>query len=105
MYEVFVTNEFEEKIERWDKKDRESVEKIYNQLTENPYVGDQISYPFLREKKISGKRIYYLIYDDLVLVLMVATSSKKDQQKTINSIKNKLPEFRRLAEEASKRHV
>ncbi|MBI5390006.1 hypothetical protein HZB02_00780 [Candidatus Woesearchaeota archaeon] len=61
-------------------------------------MGKPLGYPFLREKKISGRRVYYLIYDDIRLVLLVATSEKKDQQATIDHLKQHLKEFRTVAE-------
>lgn len=64
----------------------------------NPFVGDLIAYRFLREKRIREKRIYYLVYEDLKLVLLVATSGKKNQQATIDHIKRHLDEFRKVAE-------
>lgn len=56
-------------------------------MIKNPFVGKQLSYKFLREKRIKDKRIYYLVYEDIVLVLLIAVSKKKDQQMTINHIK------------------
>ncbi len=61
-----------------------------------------MSYPFFREKRIKEKRIYYLVYDDLKLVLLVATSGKKDQQLTIDHIKHSLHEYKKIAEEIIK---
>lgn len=61
-----------------------------------------MSYPFFREKRIKKKRIYYLVYDDLKLVLLVATSGKKDQQSTIDHIKHNLYEYKKIAEEIIK---
>ena len=48
------------------------------------------------------KRVYFLIYEDLKLVLLVATSGKKDQQATIDHIKNNLDEFRKVAKDIAK---
>ncbi|MEK6900261.1 MAG: hypothetical protein AABX05_04000, partial [Nanoarchaeota archaeon] len=45
-----------------------------------------MGYPYLREKKIGGRRIYYLIYDDVKAVYMVGISDKDDQQMVINTI-------------------
>ena len=55
-------------------------------LSENPFVGRPLSYPFFRELKASGFRIYYLIYESTQSVYVVNLSDKKDQQKIINSI-------------------
>lgn len=103
MYFVIGTETFEKEVNKLDKSEREIVDKIPKKLAENPYIGDQLLYPFLREKRIDGrKRIHYLIYDDLKLVLLIATSTKKYQQQTINYIKTNFSEFRKIAEEISK---
>ena len=40
--------------------------------------------------------MYYIIYDDYVLVFVLAISDKKDQQKVINTIKNLIPYYRAI---------
>ena len=72
------------------------------QLKENPYVGDSIKYKFFREKRIKEKRIYYLIYDDLSAVLIVAFGGKKAQQSTINKIIRDFPKFKEYTEKVLK---
>ena len=54
---------------------------------ENLYVGNPLNVRWFREKRIEKYRIYYLIYEDLRSVFMVAISEKKDQQKVINTIR------------------
>ncbi len=102
MFNVIGTQTYLQEIAQWPKDYQEMAEKVPPQLANNPFVGDYLSYPFLREKRINEKRIYYLIYKDLNLVLMVAVSGKKDQQATINHIKRKFDEFRIYAEKISK---
>lgn len=102
MFAVIGTETYLYEIKKWPKADQEAAAKIPQHLAENPYVGKHLSYPFLREKKIGGRRVYYLIYDDLKLVLLVATSEKKDQQATIAHIKMGLDEFREIAEKIAK---
>jgi len=101
-YTVIETDAYQKEVNKWDKSNREVADKVPDQLKENPYSGKQLSYNFLREKKIRDKRIYYLIYEDLKLVLLVATSSKKDQQRVIDFIKDNLSEWRGIAEEVSR---
>ncbi len=60
--------------------------KIENQLVVNPYVGDHIRVSWCREKKFGKFRVYYLIYDNLDAVYLVAISDKKDQKAVINTI-------------------
>lgn len=102
MYKVIATDTYQKEIDRWTKADKEIAEKLPNKLSINPLIGKPLSYPFLREKRIREKRVYYLIYHDLNLVLLVATSSKKDQKETIAYIKRYLTDFRILAESISK---
>jgi len=64
-------------------------------LTENPFVGDQLQIRSLREKRLREKRLYYLVFEDLQAVLIVAISDKKTQQKTINSILLRINEYRK----------
>lgn len=50
---------------------------------------------FFREKRVREKRVYYLVYDDLSAVLIIAFSGKKEQKETIDEIVKYLPEFKR----------
>lgn len=102
MFVVIGTETYLKELNKWPKSDQEAAAKLPLQLKENPFVGKPLSYPFLREKRIGGRRIYYLIYEDLGLVLLVATSEKKDQQETINHIKYQLYDYKKIAIEISK---
>jgi mRNA-degrading endonuclease RelE of RelBE toxin-antitoxin system len=101
-YRVIATQTYKEEKKKWSKSDQKTTEKIEKKLTDNPYVGDQCQYKFLREKRVGGKRIYFLVYDDLKLVLLVATSGKKDQQDTINHVIEQFDEFKELAKKIFK---
>ena len=103
MYKVIETETYRKELRKWSKADIEAAKKISQKLAINPFVGDPLSYPFLREERVKKKRIYFLVYGDLKLVLVVATSGKDDQQSTINYLKNNLGEFKILAEHISKR--
>ena len=102
MFVVIGTETYLQELNKWPKQEYEQATKIPQKLAESPFSGKQLSYPFLREKKIGGRRIYYLVYEDLRLVLLVAASGKKNQQATIEHIKENLKEFRIYAKEASK---
>lgn len=93
-YAVYTTESFEKEVDKLDNSDKEKIQKLFIQLKENPYVGDSIRYRFFREKRIREKRIYYLIYDDLNAVLVVAFGGKKDQKETIDEIIKLLPEYK-----------
>ena len=102
MYTVIGTNAYLKALKKWPRAGVEEAEQLPKKLAQNPTIGKPLTYPFLREKKIGGRRIYYLIYDDLKLVLLIATSGKKDQQATINHIKFRFKEFRAEAERIAK---
>jgi len=93
-YAVYTTESFDKEAEKLSSSDKEIIRKIFLQLKDNPYVGDQIRYRFFREKRAREKRIYYLVYDDLNAVLVVAFGGKKAQHETIDEIAKMLPEFK-----------
>ncbi|MBU3907357.1 MAG: hypothetical protein KKA64_03845 [Nanoarchaeota archaeon] len=97
-YAVYATESFEKEMNKLSSSDKEIIKKIFLQLKENPYVGDQTRYRFFREKRMREKRIYYLVYDDLSAVLIVALGGKKAQQETIEEIIKYLPEFKKYLE-------
>lgn len=98
-YAVYTTESFENKIEKISNSDKEIIQKLFIRLKENPYVGNPIRYKFFREKRIREKRVYYLIYDDLQTVLIVAFGGKKAQRETIDEIIKLLPEYKEYMKE------
>lgn len=102
-YAVYVTESFEKETEKLSEADKTIIQKIFLQLKDNPYAGDQIRYRFFREKRIREKRIYYLVYDELSAVLVVAFGGKKAQQETIDEIIKLLPEFKLYLENLLKK--
>ena len=97
-YAVYALNVFDKEMDKLPKFDKEIIQKILLQLKENPYTGDQIRYKFFREKRVKEKRIYYLVYDDLKIVLMVAVGGKKAQKETIDNIVEYFKEYRKYVE-------
>ena len=100
-YTVYTLNVFDKEMNKFSESDKGLVQKIFLQLKDNPYVGDQIRDRFFREKRFREKRIYYLIYDDLKIVLMVAIGGKKAQQETIDEIIKYFKEYREYAQKLS----
>ena len=86
-YQIYHSSRFDRELAKFDVEFQKRVDKIEDQLVENPYVGDPLNVKWFREKRADKYRIYYLIYDDLKAVFMVAISEKKDQQKVINTIR------------------
>lgn len=85
-FKVFTTQEFDKDIVLLEKAEQERIEKILKQLKEQGGdVGKPLSgLTFFREKKFEGKRLYFLIYKELSVILVVGISNKKAQQATIN---------------------
>lgn len=78
-----------------DAEELNKFSKFKNKLKENPYLGDQIRVPFFREFKTNkGKRAYFLIYEEIKIVLFVAVGNKKNQKQMINKIFEKLDKFK-----------
>jgi putative component of toxin-antitoxin plasmid stabilization module len=87
-YRILTTEEFESNFNELDNSDKLVVEKILNKLKEQGKdVGKPLSgLSIFREKKFGGKRLYYLIYENVLTILAIALSDKKSQQATINRI-------------------
>lgn len=79
------------------KNERIKFNKFKNRLRRNPYLGDTLRVNYVREfKTSSGKRVYFLVYEDITLILFVAYSKKKNQQEIIEKIFDKLDSFKEL---------
>ncbi len=98
-YKIYHSYKFDRLIEKLDKSILDRLDKIEDQLVDNPYTGDPIDVTWFREKRFNKYRFYYLIYEDLGSVFMVGISVKKDQQKVINTIKLLLEFFRKEMEQ------
>jgi len=98
-YAVYTTENFEREMNKLSGEEQERIRKIFLQTKDNPYVGDQLRYKSLREKRLSEKRVYYLVYDELLSVLFVAIGGKKDQQETINHIIKYLDSYKQYLKE------
>ena len=86
-YKVYHSLTFDKELSKFDAYFQSRVDKIEDRLVINPYAGDPLNVKWFREKRIDNFRIYFIIYEDLKAVFMVAISGKKDQQRTINTIR------------------
>ena len=86
-YKVYHSSRFDKELSKYDKTFQSRVDKIEDQLVSNPFAGDPIDVRWFREKRIDKYRIYFIIYNDIKAVFMVAISSKKNQQEVINTIR------------------
>lgn len=100
---VFSTIKFDKLFEKiLSPHEQKEVDKFKKKLAYNPYLGDFLRRPYFREKKINGKRIYFLIFEHVKGVLMVRVSTKKTQQDTIDLVLGNLPSFSLEIEEKIK---
>ena len=102
-YRVLKMQEFDSDFKKLQKNEKERVDRFLLQLSEKGgLVGKPLGVKFFREKKFEGKRLYYLIYDEVLVVLAVAISDKKAQRATINRIMPKFSYYQQYVSEALK---
>ena len=94
MYKILTTEEFDRDFEKLDTSIQRMIDGEIKQLEANPHIGKPLGYKFFREKKVRNYRFYYLVYDEYVVVFVVAISSKKDQQKAIDKIRLLMPYYK-----------
>lgn len=97
-YKVFRSFNFQKEISKYDKNIQDRVDKIEDKLMYNSEYGNPLGTKWFRESRFENYRIYYLVYEDLQAIYIVAISSKKDQQKAINTIRIFLEFFREEVE-------
>lgn len=101
-YQLKKTDEFGIEFNKLPSDIRERFENQFRKVEENPYgLGKPLGYTWFRELKNEGHRVYYLIYEDKIIVLFVGVSGKSDQQPSINQIKSNLPIFKEFVEKQS----
>ena len=102
-YKIYTTEKFDKDFQKLDNSLRKRISKEIDQLETNPHVGKPLGYSFFREKKVLNYRIYYLIYEEFVIVFVVALSDKKDQQEKINAIRHLLSFYHQQIKEKFKK--
>jgi len=102
-FKVFVTQTFQSKLLKSDKKFKLWVEKVFDQLAVNPFAGKPLTVKWFREKRFGNYRLYFLVFEDKKSVYAVNLSTKKDQQKIINSIWLLLDTYKKELEDLLKK--
>ena len=98
MYRAFRANWYEKKLKKLSTKEQKIVEKFEQDIKQNPYQGSPLGYSFFREKRINGKRMYYLVYDSHQVVFLITISDKKAQQDVIDVVKANLDIYKEQIE-------
>jgi len=96
MARVLSTKEFD----TWEKllpKDLQNeIQAFIKELKKGAKIGQPLGYPFFREKRIDGRRMYFLVYEDIDTVLLITISDKKAQQDAIDKIKKDVDYYNKL---------
>jgi hypothetical protein len=94
-FKIIFTQSFEKRVFKYlEKSELKELDLFFENLEISPFLGKPISYNFFREKKINEKRVYFLIYEDLNLILFIGISNKKNQQKEIDKIKINFKDYK-----------
>ena len=88
MYKLYRTEMFEKQYSKFPPFLRQQILRFEKQLRMNPYVGKPLRVSWFREKKFGKFRLYYLIYDDFLVVYLIGFSDKKNQQEIISLIRS-----------------
>ncbi len=86
-YKIFRSVSFQREVAKYDKSIQDRVDKIESKLMFNSKYGNPLGTEWFRESRFENYRIYFLVYEELDAIYMVAISGKKDRQKTINTIR------------------
>jgi len=104
MYLVFRTRKYEKLFTKLlSTHEQREVQDFERKIAEHPHLGDPLGTPFFREKKIDGKRIYFIINDTYEGIFMLCISTKKDQQTAIKEIKKQLQHYQEYIKQLCER--
>ena len=98
-FSVFVTETFQSKLLKQDKKFKVWIDKVFDQLAVNPFAGKPLGAKWFREKRFENFRVYFLVFEEKKSVYVVNLSIKKDQQRIINSIRLLLDTYKKELED------
>ena len=99
MFKVLVTQSFIKEFKQlFNKVEIEKFNSFKEKLKLNPYLGDQLRVPFVREFKTKGKRAYFIINSKSKKIIFIACSNKKNQNYVINEIFMNLDEMKKLTD-------
>ena len=104
-YTIYTTEEFDKDFNKLDKSEQIKIKRMLKQLEEQgSKVGKPLSgLSFFREKKFGGKRLYFLIYENFLVILVISINDKKAQQATINRILLEIKEYQQYILEIIKK--
>lgn len=87
-FTILVMDTFEKEFLKLDNAIRLRFKKKFSILLHSPFsLGKPLSVPWLRELKVDKFRLYYLVEEDILLILFIALSNKNNQSERISEIK------------------
>jgi len=92
MFRVFSSAYLDRQRLHLHKADVARIEALEQQLILDA-KGKMLGLPFLREKRLNGKRLLFLVYEKEQAILLVMVTDKKHQQEDIDAIKDQLEEL------------
>ena len=97
MFRLFTTKEFDNNFNRLDESEKIIARKILHQIRQiGKDVGKPLKVPYFREKRFGGKRLYFLAYENSIIILALAISDKKTQQGTIDKVLSNLDDYKKF---------
>ena len=100
MNRIHTTNEFTKQARKLlSYQEQREMDVLRKRLKVNARIGDTIGPHWVRECRIGTKRVYFLIEEPVVILIMV--SGKKDQQTIIDRIRENENYWKRLLLEAT----
>ena len=87
-YKLVQTRDFEKEFKKLPEEIKKRFQKQFRRVAQNPYAtGKPLGHKEFRELKNKNFRVYYMIYNTKIIVLLVGASDKKAQKSTIYYIK------------------
>ena len=93
MYRIVYTKKFWKTFDKLDNGIKLRFNKQIKILESNPYIGRPLKNNDFRELKVNKFRLYYVIRNYSVSVLLIDVSNKKNQQETIDFIYDDLRKY------------
>ena len=99
MFEVIFTELYNEQVRKLlSPQFQRDIYVRIQKLREHPYSGKPLGAVHFREMKLQKFRVFYFVYPDERIVLVMAVSDKKHQQETIALIRKNSETFRHFIE-------
>ena len=81
-YRIFTTTSLDRKLRKMGFSQWHRLEKLKRKLETDPFTGKRLGKD-LFEKKWGPFRIYYIIFEDILMVVLVEFGNKKEQRRAI----------------------